>query len=899
MSSRPWHAWPAGDVLAYWEVDPAAGLPAHEARRRQETFGANVFEEEARQPRWRLLLNQFRDVMVLVLLAAALMAALLGETADALTIGAIIILNASMGFLYEYRAEQALLALRRLTAPTARVLREGVVASVAAKDLVPGDLLLLETGDRIPADARLYQADSLEVDEAALTGESLPVAKDPAVVLAEEAVVGDRANMVHQGCAVVRGRGRAVVVATGMATEMGRIAGLINRAGPEETPLQRRLAELGRYLVIGCLAACLLVVFIGLWNGETLYTMVLAGVSLAVAAIPEGLPAVVTIVLALGVHRLVKVKAVIRRLPAVETLGSTTAICSDKTGTLTLGQMRVRSVWAEGRLEEPGPAASPAVKSLLAVAGALCNNAEPAPGGGARGTPTETALYLALLEAGLDPGKFRMEQPLWAEFPFDSYRKRMTVVRRRDGRLTAYVKGAPEGLLPLCTTAVAGEALRPMTPALRQQVGRAVDALAGDGLRVLAVASRSLGPVPGGEAGNPGPSRRAQAAADDLERDLTFHGLVALADPPRPEAAQALRRCRAAGIRVYMVTGDHRRTAEAVAGELGLTRQGGGVLEGWQVQQLDDRGLAAAVAGTDVFARVSPEHKLRIVQALKARGHVVAMTGDGINDAPAVKEAHIGIAMGRTGTDVTKEAAGMVLLDDNFATIVNAVEQGRAIYENIRRFVRYLLASNLGEVFVMFLGTLLGLPLPLLPIHILFVNLVTDGLPAVALGLEPPDPGVMERPPRAPGESLFSDGMGRRIIAWGVAIGITALAVFLWCLWDTGSLAQARTAAFASLVVSQMFHVLDCRSRPEPDRFRGRDEPRGRGGRNPALWGAVASSLVLLALVVHWPPLQGPFRAEALTWVQWSGVLAAGGLWPLLLAAARAVRCKAKSIPVG
>lgn len=893
MSSRPWHAWPADAVLAFWEVDPTAGLPAVEARRRQDTFGANLFDEEARQPRWRLLLNQFRDVMVLVLLAAALMAALLGETADALTIGAIIVLNAGMGFLYEYRAEQALLALRRLTAPTARVLREGMVTQVAAKDLVPGDLLLLETGDRIPADARLYQADTLEVDEAALTGESLPVAKDAATHLGEETMVGDRTNMVYQGCAVVRGRGRAVVVATGMATEMGRIAGMIHRAGPEETPLQRRLAELGRYLVIGCLAACLLVVVIGLWNGEALYTMVLAGVSLAVAAIPEGLPAVVTIVLALGVHRLVKVKAVIRRLPAVETLGSTTAICSDKTGTLTLGRMRVRSVWARGRLEQPGPETGPAVKKLLAMAGALCNNAEPAPDGGARGTPTETALYLSVLEAGMDPGQFRLEQPLWAEFPFDSFRKRMTVVRRQGAALTAYVKGAPEGLLPLCTTMAGDAGPRPMTPALRQQVDQAVDDLAGDGLRVLAVASRALGPMAGAAAGNPDGSRRAQPAVHDLERDLTFHGLVALADPPRPEAAQALGRCRAAGIRVYMVTGDHRRTAAAVARELGLIRRGGGVLEGWQLQQMDDGDLAAAMDDTVLFARVSPEHKLRIVQALKARGHVVAMTGDGINDAPAVKEAHIGIAMGQTGTDVTKEAAGMVLLDDNFATIVNAVEQGRAIYENIRRFVRYLLASNLGEVFVMFLGTLLGLPLPLLPIHILFVNLVTDGLPAVALGLEPPDPGVMERAPRAPGESLFSDGMGRRIMAWGVAIGLIALAVFVWCLWSTGNLAQARTVAFASLVVSQMFHVVDCRSRPHPAR------PHQRAGRNPALWGAIASTMVLLALVIHWPPLQGPFRAEALTWIQWSVVLATSGLWPLLLAAVRGLRCKAKSIPVG
>ncbi|MEX2355804.1 MAG: cation-translocating P-type ATPase [Thermaerobacterales bacterium] len=865
---QPWHSWTAAQALRYWASDGASGLVSDEVERRRGHFGLNVFEEEPAVPAWKILAAQFRDMIVLILLAATLISAALGEFVDALVIFVIIILNAVMGFFYEYRAEQALLALRGLVSPVAQVIREGRRTAIAAEELLPGDICLLEAGDRVPGDLRLINGDALMVDEAALTGESIPVAKDPAAVCREDAVIGERTNMMFQGTSVAAGRGRAVVVATGMATEMGRIAGLIDSAAPEETPLQKRLAELGSFLVAACLLVCAMVVGVGILNGEAPYTMLLAGVSLAVAAIPEGLPAVVTIVLAIGVQRMVRVRAIIRRLPAVETLGCTTAVCSDKTGTLTLGRMKVRELWLSGSRQALNKKAGPDAGYMLAAAGVYCNNTEALPDGQLHGSPTEVSLAAAVREIGYDAGELGRHRRL-AEIPFDSKRKRMTVICRTPAGDVSFTKGAPEVVLERCRRWRVDGRDRPLTPADRLRIQRGADEMAGDALRVLAVAYRPLG---AGEAGGA------------VERDLVLLGLVGLADPPRPEVPAAIERCRRAGIRVYMITGDHRNTAEAVARELGMVQgPNPGVLTGHDLENLSDRELAGRAEQTSLFVRVSPEHKLRIIRALKSRGHIVAMTGDGVNDAPAVKAAHIGVAMGVAGTDVTREAASMVLMDDNFATIVNAVEQGRALYDNIRKIVRYLLASNLGEVLVMLLGALMRLPLPLLPIHILFVNLVTDGLPAVALGLEPPEKDVMDRKPRGPRESLFSRGLGARIIVWGHVIGFVALAVFTWTWWSTGDVAHARTAALASLVVSQMFHVLDCRF----ERPSGRGGPAGQWWGNVPLAGAILSTMGLLMLVIYWTPLQEAFRTVPLTVFDWLVITLSSGLWMFWLGVVR------------
>lgn len=971
MTHEPWHAWAADETLNYWETDGRRGLDDREALERLEHFGDNALEGDPRPPVGRLLLAQFRDLMVLILLAATLISFALGEIIDGAIIAVIIILNGAMGFMYEYRAEQALHALKSLASPGARVVRGGTVAQIPAGRLVPGDVFLLETGDRVPADGRLLESESLELDEAPLTGESGPVTKSPAGVCPADAVVGDRTNMVFKGTAVARGRGRAVVVATGMATEMGRIARLIAGAEDAETPLQRRLGELGRLLVAVCLVVCGLVVVLGLINGESPYTMLLAGVSLAVAAIPEGLPAVVTVVLAIGVQRMAKIRGVIRHLPAVETLGCTTFICSDKTGTLTTGSMALRGMWLDGRhydypagggrgaVPAAGPGASsaagpraipgagfravpaagprgvpaagprgvpaagplagrsgawgtaaapPAAPSaappgaekafpggsapgglpplpreippglrLLTLAGIICNNAEAgASPGEYTGAPTDVGLLQAARESGLRAASIRRRCPRRAEIPFDSRRKRMTVLFDDDAagaepHPAVATKGAPEVILDLCDRWYSGGRILPLGRFQRRQAAAAAARMAEGALRVLAVAWRPAAPE---EAGRD---------LEEMEHSLIFLGLVGLADPPRPEAAPALARCRRAGIRVQMITGDHLVTAVAVARELGLVDGMPRTLEGRQIDAMSDGELGEVVEGVHVFARVAPEHKLRIVRALKQRGHVVAMTGDGVNDAPAVKEAHIGVAMGITGTAVTQEAASMILMDDNFATIVNTVEQGRAIYDNIRKFVRYLLASNLGEILVMFLGILAGLPLPLLPVHILFVNLVTDGLPAVALGLEPPEQGLMDQPPRPPRESIFSRGLGARIVTWGFVIGGVALGVFVWTLKETGSIGYARTAALASLVVSQMIHVLDCRSERKPLFHPGRRA-------NAALSLSILSTLVLLGAIIYVPALQTAFRTVPLEPGHWGLIWGSSAAWGAAVALYRLVR---------
>ena len=862
-----WYAQPAGEVLRKLGTSAERGLDYGEASRRLAAYGPNVLETAAAVRPWLAFLNQFRDFMVLVLLAATATSLFLGEVADGLTILVIVLLNACLGFFQEVRAERSLEALRLLAAPEARVVREGRTDRFPARDLVPGDIVLIEAGDIVPADLLLLESVSLAATEAMLTGESTPVVKKAGVVAAPGATPGDVAGALFAGTVVARGRGRGVVVETGMRTEIGRVAAMISEGRVEATPLQARLAKLGQWLLGACLLICAVVVAAGVFRGEPFYRMFLTGVSLAVAAIPEGLPAVVTVALALGVQRMARKNAIIRRLPAVETLGCATVICSDKTGTLTENRMTVRQGFVGGMPftvegEDRGGIATQAAAADWALAlriAVACNNASLervfVPAGRfvqrvtghkttsfrVSGDPTEGALLALAARAGLTREELAREETRVAEFPFEPETKRMTVVCRRHGNLVVYVKGAPDVLLGYCTHYRKNGRVAPLTPAARETLAAQNAALARQAMRVLALAYREL------------PATAPWGDREAVEDGLVLAGLAGLMDPPRPEAAASIRVCRQAGIRAVMITGDHPATALAVARELGLSAGGENVLTGRELDGLDDKELARAVRKINVFARVSPGHKLRIVRAFKRGGQVVAMTGDGVNDGPAVKEADIGIAMGRTGTDVTREASAMVLADDNFSTIVAAVEEGRAIYENIRKFVRYLLTCNVGEVLVMLAATLAGLPLPLLPIQILWVNLVTDGLPAMALGVDPPAAGLMARPPRPPRENILARGLGKRILRGGLGIGLGTLAVFAGALAAGTDLAAARTMAFNTLVFYQLFYVFVCRSE-EAGPFQAGFLA------NPQLVGAFGLCALLQLFVIYAPPLAAVFH---------------------------------------
>lgn len=917
--SPPWHQLTDSEVLKELETDAAAGLSPREAQQRLTDCGPNLLISAERTPWWRMLLAQFQDFMVLVLLGATALSYAMGETADAITIVVIVLINALLGFIQEYRAEQSLEALKQLAAPTAKVVREGQEMTVSASDLVPGDILMLEAGDRVPADARLLEATSLEVEEAALTGESLPVRKNPGWTGQADAALGDRRNMLYMGTTVTRGRGLCAVVETGMRTEMGRIAGLIQEVEPEETPLQRRLEQLGKWLVLACLLVCALVVVTGLittdnLTREEITRLFLAGISLAVAAIPEGLPAIVTVALALGVQRMIRRNAIVRKLQAVETLGCATVICSDKTGTLTKNEMMVRAVWAGGTrytvtgdgyrpsgdfLQDGSPVRPLEIPDLAQMlkSGLLCSNAKLVSGGGAsrrsggsaarggwsvQGDPTEGALVVAAVKAGYRPERLAESYPRLHELPFESERRRMSVVTRWDGDgPMLHLKGAPDTVLDLATHLMVGGRIQPMTEEHRRAILAENDRMAGEALRVLAVACRPLqGEVPvGADLG-------ADQAAAELEQRLIFLGLVGMIDPPRAEVKRAVQAAARAGIRTVMITGDHPATALAVARELGITGPEGRAATGRELDQMSDADLIEVVRSVRVFARVSPQHKLRIVRAFKAEGEIVAMTGDGVNDAPAVKEADIGIAMGQTGTDVTKEASAMILSDDNFATIVAAVEEGRGIYDNIRKFIRYLLSCNTGEVLTMFLAAVMRLPLPLLPIQILFVNLVTDGLPAMALGVEATEPDVMNRPPRRPDEGVFARRLGNKILGRGLLIGLGTLGAFLVGAFmsapspglapftDPEVLTRARTMALATLVCAQLIHVFDCRSE------RRTLWEMGLFG-NPWLVAAVASSLTALLLAIYWSPMAAVFSTAPLSLQEWAVVAVLAGLGEL------------------
>lgn len=828
-SGRPpqWHSFRISELLNELGTEPGRGLSPEEASDRLKQYGPNELHKEAGVRPIAIFVAQFRSLVIWVLIGAAAVSIALGETVDGLAIAVIVLVNALFGFYQEFRAERAAAALARLVAPRARVVRDNHSLMVPAAEVVPGDILLLEPGDIIAADARLIEAERLRAEEAPLTGESQPVWKT-ADVRAADTPLADRSNMVFLATTVAAGTGRAVVVATGMETEVGQIAGLLESAVAGETPLRKRLDLVGRRLLWACFAIVVVVFLLGLLRSMPLFELFLTSVSLAVAAIPEGLPAVVTVALALGTQRMARRNALVKHLPAVETLGCAQVICTDKTGTLTVGEMTVRQVitgaaayevtgegyaatgafFADGR---EVPAGSDPLLGKLLWASVACNDAEligQAGRDGIIGDPTEGSLLVAAAKHGLRREALEAEIPRIGGVPFDSDRKRMTVVRALADEAHAFAKGAPETLLDRCSHILTERGAEPLSEIDRARMLQASAVMATDALRVLAFAERTLGPLADFNA--------KPIGADETESGMTLLGLIGLQDPPRAEARDAVAKCRQAGIRIVMITGDHPDTARAIAHELGILDQGDEALTGAELARLDDRDLTERIPRTAVFARVTAADKLRIVRAWKRRDAVVAMTGDGVNDAPALKEASIGIAMGITGTEVTKQSADIIITDDNFASIAAAVEEGRGIYDNIAKTLGYLLAGNAAELMVMLLATLVGWPLPLLPIHLLWINVVTDGLPALALATDPPDPDVLSRPPRSPQAQLIDGGFLKTTAMIGGLTALVTLGAFAFEHYNGGSLDEARNAAFTVLVFSELFRSFGARSAIKP-----------------------------------------------------------------------------------
>ncbi len=838
MQSHAWHCLGTGAVLEGLESS-ASGLSSADAGTRLAEYGPNAIPEKQRHSLAKLMLGQFSDFMILVLLVAAVISGFIGEPQDTVAILVIVLLNAVIGAVQEYRAERAVAALREMASPEAQVVRNGQVTTLAATELVPGDVVMLQAGNIVPADLRLLEAEALQSDESALTGESVAVSKQTEALADADLPLGDRSNLAFKSCLVTGGTGKGVVVATGTATEIGRIAELLHTEKGIKTPLQQRLARFGRNLALAVLAICVVVFAAGLLQGHPVLLMFLTAVSLAVAAIPEALPAVVTISLALGARKLSRRNALVRNLPAVETLGSVTYICSDKTGTLTQNRMTVELYHLSSERHELLPAAQAneaAVELGLAMA---LNNDVSEKDGRPFGEPTELALYEAALSAGYSKDACIESHPRVGVVQFDSKRKLMTTLHEADGRIVAYTKGAPEALLPLCTAGAVGA----HTAFDSKAVLAEATALAEEGYRVLAFARRELDALP------------EPLDENSIEQDLVFVGLVALIDPPRPEVPQAVADCLAAGITPVMITGDHPGTAMAIARRLGISHDRQALLSGDDLAGLSDEDFARRVESVRVYARVTPKQKLRIVKALQANGEFVAMTGDGVNDAPALKRAGIGVAMGRKGTDVAREAADMVLLDDDFATIVRAVRSGRTIFDNIRKFIKDTMSSNSGEIWTLFLAPFLGLPIPLLPIHILWINLVTDGLPGLAFSAEPAERGIMARAPRQPEESIFAHGMWQHIVWVGLFIAGISLAAMAWAI--ARGVTYWQTIVFTVLTVSQLFHSLAVRSETE-SLFR-----IGLFTNLPML-GAVLLTLLLQLAVIYSPALNGIFYTQPL-----------------------------------
>ena len=863
------------------------GLSTDHVAERRKQFGYNQLEEAERQSALLLFFSQFKDFMVLVLLAATLISGLLGEYIDAIAIIAIVLINGFLGFFQERKAERSLQALKELSAPQVSVLRDGKWVKIVSREVIIGDVIRFGSGDRIGADVRLIEANNLEIEESALTGESVPVAKSTQPVNGENMSLGDLENMAFMGTMVTRGNGIGVVTSIGMKTAMGQIADMIQKAETMTTPLQRRLEELGKILITVALVLTALVVGIGVIQGHDMYTMFLAGVSLAVAAIPEGLPAIVTVALSLGVQRMIKKKAIVRKLPAVETLGCASVICSDKTGTLTQNKMTVTHLWSGGKTwtvtgtgyEPDGqfyngerrvtPHSENALQQLLTF-GMLCNHAELVTREESfivDGDPTEGALLVAGLKAGLSRESLQKKFTIVKEFPFDSTRKMMSIIAvDQNGKYFSVTKGAPDVLVGKSESVLWEGRLQRKSSEITGEVEGAIHDMSSNALRNIAIAYKPI------------KDRAWESLTEsDIEEGVTFIGLQGMIDPPRPEVKQAVKECRAAGIKTVMITGDHVLTAKAIAKQLGILKNKDRVLDGKALNQMEVHELEEIVDEVSVFARVSPEHKLKIVKALQNRGHVVAMTGDGVNDAPAIKSSDIGVAMGITGTDVAKESSSLVLLDDNFATIKSAIQEGRNIYENIRKFIRYLLASNVGEILVMLFAMILALPLPLVPIQILWVNLVTDGLPAMALGLDKPEDDVMKRKPRHPKEGVFARGLGWKVVSRGFLIGgATLLAFMLSYKTHPDHLAYAQTVAFATLVMAQLIHVFDCRS--EVSVF-----SRNPFGNMYLVW-AVLSSLILMLIVIYVPSLQPIFHTVPIVLKDWLLIIGLSSVPTFLLA---------------
>ncbi|PLZ09793.1 cation-translocating P-type ATPase [Fischerella thermalis] len=918
-STTVWHSLEVDKAIELLSTNADTGLSPQEAQQRLEQYGPNELEETGGRSAWEILVDQFKNIMLLMLIAVAIVSGILdllalqnnelkaGEVPfkDTIAILAIVVLNGILGYVQESRAEKALAALKKLSSPNVRVIRDGKPTEVAAKDLVPGDVMLIEAGMQVAADGRLLEVSNLQIRESALTGEAQAVNKQAETRLPEETGIGDRINSVFQGTEVVQGRGKVLVTNTGMKTELGKIAAMLQSVESEPTPLQQRMTQLGNVLVTGSLVLVAIVVIVGLLRGGNLTELLEVSLSMAVAVVPEGLPAVITVTLALGTQRMVRRNALIRKLPAVETLGSVTTICSDKTGTLTQNKMVVQSVYTNASSSNPsektcnhqefrvtGEGYAPKGEfqlqnnkvevqdyrelQALLVACAVCNDSVLQQQQGQwtiLGDPTEGALVTLAAKGGIEKDQWDSKLPRVGEFPFSSERKRMSVICRVEQVETGvsplsdvdpiishlvnshgylmFTKGSPELILARCTQLYVGNSTIPLTQNQRDEILAENDRMASNGLRVLGFAYKPLAEIP------------SQGSDETSEQELVWLGLVGMLDAPRPEVRAAVQECREAGIRPIMITGDHQLTARAIATDLGIAQPGDRALTGQELQRMSDQDLEQNVDLVSIYARVAPEHKLRIVQALQRRGRFVAMTGDGVNDAPALKQADIGIAMGITGTDVSKEAADMVLLDDNFATIVAATEEGRVVYTNIRRFIKYILGSNIGEVLTIAAAPILGLGgVPLTPLQILWMNLVTDGLPALALAVEPPEPDVMKRPPFSPRESIFARGLGSYMIRIGIIFAFITIILMMWAYNHSTSIQgnglspdRWKTMVFTSLCLAQMGHAIAIRSN---SRLTIEMNPFS----NPYVLGAVVLTTILQLMLVYVPPLRNFFGTD-------------------------------------
>ncbi|KAJ53355.1 Ca2+-transporting ATPase [Clostridium tetanomorphum] len=831
------------------EKELFSGLSSLEAERRLKKYGQNVLEQKEKISPIRIFLQQFNDFIIWVLIAATAISGFMGEKADAITILVIIIMNGILGFIQEFKTEKSLEALNTLAAPTAKVIRNGSLKIINAENIVIGDLVVIESGDRVPADCIIIEDSSLMIDESLLTGESVGVSKSSK----------EKENIIYMGTVALTGKAKAKVIATGMKTEMGKIADMLQSIEKDKSPLKEKLNSLGKVLVIICIIICIIVTITGISRGQDKYEMFLLGVSLAVAAIPEGLPAIVTVALALGVSRMLKKNALVRRLPAVETLGCTSVICSDKTGTLTENKMTVKAFYFNNILYNiDKDTVSENIMFKKAVT--YCSDCnidynERKLEKGLVGDPTETALIKAFFNDTNKLKEFLSKGKRIYDKPFTSERKMMSVVIKEGFKTNVYLKGAPERVIARCKYILIHGEVKNFTNVYKSKVLKAVENMSFKALRCIAAAYKET----------------SNYRDSSLENDLVFIGIAGIIDPPRKEVKDAVFKCKLAGIRPVMITGDHKNTAYAIGKELDIVKDESQVITGEELDRLNDKALIKNIDNFKVFARVNPDHKLRIVRAFKNTNNIVSMTGDGVNDAPAVKEADIGISMGISGTDVTKEASSMILLDDNFATIVAAVEEGRVIYDNIRKFIRYLLSCNLGEVLTMFLASLLNLPIPLLPIQILFVNLATDGLPAIALGVDPADIDIMEERPRPKNESIFARGLKEKILIRGSLIGICTVAAFLMGYVYQMDLKVCRTLALCTLVMSQLIHVFECRSERhsifEIKLFT-----------NIYLVGAVTVSIIMIMAILYIPFLQKVFHTVALTLAQWCIVIFFSGI---------------------